>query len=109
MKLEPEEWVDRGNYRVSKLYSLSESCYIQLVEVKPKEKVGKHYHLKQTEVFAILNGRAKFGIGDEVFDAKTGDVFVCKPGDRHWVENGDEPFRILVFKYNWEENDIYWE
>lgn len=33
--------------------------------------------------------------------AKAGDIFLCKPLDVHWVVNeSDEPFRLLVFKYD---------
>jgi len=109
MKLEVTDWEDRGSYSVSKLYELGDGCFLQIVEIKPNKRVGKHYHLKQTEIFVILSGEAKLGIGNNVYDAKRGDIYICKPGDRHWVENGSEPLRILVFKYNWEEDDIYWE
>ncbi len=109
MKLEAKEWEDRGSYRVSKLYEFGEGCFIQLVEIKPNAEVGVHYHAKQTEIFVVLSGRAKLGIGKEVYDAKAGDIYVCKPGDRHWVENSSDVFRILVFKYNWSEDDIFWE
>jgi len=41
--------------------------------------------------------------------AKAGDIFLCKPLDVHWVVNeSDEPFRLLVFKYGWTEGDIVW-
>ncbi|MEM1579227.1 MAG: cupin domain-containing protein [Archaeoglobaceae archaeon] len=110
MKLEKLEWEDRGIYRVARGFELSKDCFTQIVEVKPKKEVGKHYHKKQTEVFAILGGEAIFGIGEKVYEAKTGDVFLCKPGEKHWVKNkSDQPFRILVFKFNFAENDTFWE
>lgn len=110
MKLENLSWKDRGVYRVAKGFELSKDCFTQIVEVKPKKEVGRHYHEKQTEIFAILSGEAILGIGERVYNARAGDVFICKPGDRHWVKNySNEPFRILVFKYNYAENDIFWE
>jgi quercetin dioxygenase-like cupin family protein len=110
MKLEIAEWEDRGVYRVAKGFDIGDGCFIQLVEIKPKSKVEKHYHKKQTEVFVILRGEARLGIGEEVYDAKAGDVFLCEPEKRHWVENEkDGTFLILVFKYNWAEDDIFWE
>jgi quercetin dioxygenase-like cupin family protein len=110
MKLVAGEWEDKGAYRTADLYRFSESCFLQIVEIKPNTNVPKHYHKVQTEIFTILSGRAKLGIGEESYDAKPGDVFVCKPEDKHWVENeSDEIFRILVFKYNWVEDDIYWD
>ncbi len=109
MKLEPSGWDDRGSYRVAKLYDLDESCFLQLVEIKPNESVGKHYHMKQTEVFVVLSGEARFGIGEKEYNAKPGDIYICNPGERHWVVNGDKRFRLLVFKYNYADNDIFWE
>jgi len=110
MKLESLKWEDRGVYRVAKGFELSNDCFTQIVEVKPKKEVKKHYHEKQTEIFVIIGGEAIMGIGDKVYSAKTGDVFICRPKERHWVKNyGNEPFRILVFKYNYTENDIFWE
>ena len=50
------------------------------------------------------------GIGERIYNAKAGDIFICRPKERHWVKNySNEPFRILVFKYNYAENDIFWE
>ncbi|MFN3384923.1 MAG: cupin domain-containing protein [Archaeoglobaceae archaeon] len=110
MKLESLQWEDRGVYKVAKGFELSRDCFTQVVEVKPKKEVGKHYHEKQTEIFVILSGEAIFGIGERVYNARAGDVFICKPKERHWVKNyNNEPFRILVFKYNYVENDIFWE
>lgn len=110
MKLEALYWEDRGVYRVAKAFELSKDCFVQFVEIKPRSEVDKHYHERQTEIFAILAGEAVFGIGEKVYNAKPGDVFVCKPGERHWVKNySNESFRILVFKYNYVENDLFWE
>ncbi|HDN74129.1 cupin domain-containing protein [Archaeoglobales archaeon] len=109
MKLEPKVWENRESYRTAKLYQLSEESFVQLVEVEPNKKVGKHFHIKQTEIFVILEGYAKIGIGNRVYDVKPGEVYLCKPKDVHWVENSDNVLRILVFKYNWAENDTYWE
>lgn len=110
MKLENICWEDRGVYKVAKAFELSGDCFTQVVEIKPKKEVGKHYHEKQTEIFVILDGEAILGIGDRIYNAKSGDVFICKPGERHWVKNySNEPFKILVFKYGYVENDTFWE
>lgn len=109
MKFEKGEWEDRGSYRVMRVFSISEKSFVQLVEIKPHESVKKHYHRKQTEVFSILSGRAVLGIGNKEWNAKESDIFLCKPGDVHWVINkSDKPFRLLVFKHEWEKDDIVW-
>ncbi len=103
MKLEPEKWEDRGNYRTSKLHTFSESCFVQLVEIRGK--VGDHYHKKQTEIFVIVGGSGKLRIGEEEFDVKCGDVFVCPPGTVH---SADGNMRIVVFKYDYVPDDTVW-
>lgn len=110
MKFEGSMWEDRGSYRVMKVFELSKDSFIQLVEIKPHSDVKKHYHRKQTEVFSILSGNATLGIGNQEWEAENGDIFLCKPLNVHWViNNSDYPFRLLVFKYGWEKDDIVWE
>ncbi|RLI70594.1 cupin domain-containing protein [Archaeoglobales archaeon] len=109
MKFEKLKWVDRGNYRVARVFNISNESFVQLVEIKPKSEVEKHYHKHQTEIFVILDGEAKLGIGSKEWLAKPKDIFLCKPKDVHWVENDKEyPFILVVFKHNWVENDTVW-
>lgn len=109
MKFEEGLWEDKGAYRKMKIFQISKDSYVQLVHVKPKSKVKKHYHKEQTEVFSIRGGKAILGIGDSSWSAEKGDVFLCSPGSIHWVVNeNNEPFELLVFKYGWVENDTIW-
>ncbi len=103
MRLEAEEWNDRGNYRVSILHRFEKSIFVQLVEIKGR--VGRHFHRRQTEVFVIADGSGTLEIGKERYHAKCGDVFLCPPGTIHSVEGN---LKIIVFKYGYEENDSYW-
>lgn len=44
----------------------------------------------------VLRGRAKVGIGDDVYDVKTGDVAFIPAGTPHWYEvEGDESFEFI--------------
>ncbi len=103
MRLIDREWEDRGNYRVSVLHKFDEKTFVQLVEVKGK--VGKHFHKEQTEVFVVIDGSGVIEIGEEAYSAKCGDVFLCSPEKIHSVEGN---LKILVFKYNYKQNDSYW-
>lgn len=103
MRLEAKEWVDRGNYRVSKLCVFDERTFIQLVSIDGK--IGEHYHKIQTEVFVIVRGSGVMGIDNRIFEVGCGDVLLCKPGSIHFAEGKME---ILVFKYNYAENDTVW-
>jgi len=103
MRLEAEEWVDRGDYKVSKLCVLDEKTFIQLVSIDGR--VGEHYHKIQTEVFVIVKGSGVIGINNRIFEVECGDVLLCKPRNIHFAEGKME---ILVFKYDYAENDTVW-
>lgn len=102
-------WIEKDGYRTKKVFTIAEDSFVQIVEIKPKAKVKRHYHIQQTEVFYIMEGEAKLGLGKDEFVAKKGDLFLCKPRTVHWVVNESEnPFLVLVFKYNWKEIDTVW-
>ncbi|MBO8182938.1 MAG: cupin domain-containing protein [Archaeoglobus sp.] len=106
---ESSSWVERDGYRTKKVFDIAEDSFVQIVEIKPKAEVKKHYHVQQTEVFYIMDGKAKLGLGEKEYAAEKGDIFLCRPKTVHWVVNDSEnPFRVLVFKYGWKENDTVW-
>ena len=44
----------------------------------------------------VLSGRARVGIGDQVYEVEKGDVVFIPPGEPHWYEAyGEEPFELL--------------
>ncbi|WP_457753837.1 cupin domain-containing protein [Thermococcus sp.] len=111
MKAEIKDFIERGTYRKAPLFEgeLPEGSYAQIVEIKPKQTVPKHYHEKQYELFYIISGQAKLGIGERVYDAKPGDIFLVKPKTVHWVVNeNEEPFRLFVVKLNYFGDDSVW-
>ncbi len=49
----------------------------------------------------VLRGRARVGIGDEVYDVKEGDVVFIAANEPHWYAvDGDEPFEFLCLVPN---------
>lgn len=112
MKLERRGWIDRGNYRKRILTQgeLGEGILVQVVQVPAGKAVGEHYHKQQTEFYYILRGKAKLRIGEEVYEAKQGEAYVCRPGDIHSVDNraSDEAFELLVLKLNYHGEDSVW-
>jgi quercetin dioxygenase-like cupin family protein len=111
MKFEFDEtkWEEKNGYKTIRVFDISESSFVQIVEVSPSSEVGKHYHRNQTEVFYILEGSAILGLGGTEYRAKEGDIFLCKPKTIHYViNNSQNRFRVLVFKYNWVKNDSVW-
>lgn len=111
MRAEVREFIDRGTYRKAPLFEgeLPEGSYAQIVEIKPKQIVPKHYHEKQYELFYIISGEAKLGIGEKEYKARPGNIYLVKPKKIHWVVNErEEPFRLFVVKLNYFGEDSVW-
>ena len=109
MKFSGGEWKDLGSFCMMEVFDIADGPNVQVVEVKPNAAIGTHYHHRQTEVFYIQSGCAVLGISDQEWDACTGDIFLCQPPNRHWIENcSDDPFRMLIFKYGFEQGDTVW-
>ena len=85
MKAEIKNLIDRGTYRKLPLFEgeLPENSYAQIVEIKPRRTVRKHYHLHQYELFCILSGEARLGIGNREYLARPGEIFLVKPRTVH--------------------------
>jgi quercetin dioxygenase-like cupin family protein len=84
-----------------------EGSFLQEVAFEPGSKVPLHYHSQTTEVFFALD-RAFFQIGEEKVVMEPEDVLVCEPGDIHGNPEVPQPFRILVLKVNFHEDDTVW-
>lgn len=60
----------------------------------------KHFNEVEHEQY-VLNGRARIGIGDEVYEVQKDDVVFIPAGVPHWYENaGPENFEFLCMVPN---------
>ncbi len=60
----------------------------------------RHTNLVEHEQY-VLNGQARIGIGDEVYEVKKGDVIFIPAEVPHWYQNiGDEDFEFLCLVPN---------
>lgn len=63
--------------------------------MQPGGGMPRHTNTVEHEQY-VLNGRARIGIGDEVFEVKKGDVVFIPAGAVHFYENiGDDTFEFL--------------
>ena len=66
-------------------------CFI----IQPGGSMPNHTNLVEHEQY-VVNGRARIGIADQVFEVKKGDVVFIPAEVPHWYTNiGDEPFEFL--------------
>lgn len=63
--------------------------------MQPGGGMPRHTNAVEHEQY-VLRGRARIGIGDDVFEVQADDVVYIPAGVPHWYEaTGDEPFEFL--------------
>jgi quercetin dioxygenase-like cupin family protein len=68
--------------------------------MKPGGGMPRHKNSVEHEQF-VLKGKAKIGIGEDVFEVKAGDVLFIPAGIPHWYQSiGTEPFEFLCMVPN---------
>ncbi len=71
--------------------------------MKPGGGMPKHTNKVEHEQY-VLQGRARIGIGEEVYEVQAGDVVFIPAGVPHWYENiGTEDFVFLCLVPNLED------
>ena len=100
--IEPSEVKDGTGVSKKILVSPDEApnFAMRLFTIQPGGKMPKHTNLVEHEQY-VLNGSAKVGIGDEVFDVHKGDIVFMPAGEPHWYKNdGEEVFEFLCLVPN---------
>jgi quercetin dioxygenase-like cupin family protein len=68
--------------------------------MEPGGGIPAHTNTVEHEQY-VLRGRAKIGIGDELFEVRPGNVLYIPAGVPHWYEvQGGEPFEFLCIVPN---------
>ncbi|NIR44348.1 MAG: cupin domain-containing protein [Gemmatimonadetes bacterium] len=72
--------------------------------MQPGGGMPRHTNAVEHEQY-VLRGRARVGIGDEVFEVQANDVLYIPAGTPHWYEaEGEEPFEFLCVVPNAPDN-----
>jgi quercetin dioxygenase-like cupin family protein len=68
--------------------------------IQPGGGMPNHINAVEHEQF-VLGGKARIGIGGDVFEVSKGDVVFIPASSPHWYQNtGDEPFEFLCLVPN---------
>ena len=68
--------------------------------IQPGGGMPKHTNLVEHEQY-VLNGHAKIGIGDEIYEVGKDDAVFIPAEIPHWYQNvGEEPFEFLCLVPN---------
>ena len=71
--------------------------------MQPGGDIPAHTNAVEHEQY-VLGGKARIGIGDEVYNVEKDDVVFIPAGVPHWYEvDGDEPFEFLCLVPNLED------
>ncbi len=113
IRLDEAGWVNGRGYRKQVVADTAvlaaPGAFVQVVEMAPGETIPDHSHQTSREVYAVLNGRCHLIVNGESRRLEPGDLLLMEPGDMHRLHNdGDEPFRLLVFKTSATDEDTFW-
>ncbi|MCH7928170.1 MAG: cupin domain-containing protein [Candidatus Dadabacteria bacterium] len=71
--------------------------------IQPGGSMPKHKNSVEHEQY-VLKGRARIGIGDEIYEVKKDDTIYIPANTPHWYEClGDEPFEFICVVPNSED------
>jgi mannose-6-phosphate isomerase-like protein (cupin superfamily) len=71
----------------------------EIAEMPPGGRAGAHVHSRTEELFFVLSGQARIGLGDDVAVVSSGDAILTGWQGRQSVEAiGDEPYCMLVIE-----------
>ena len=71
--------------------------------IEPGGGMPAHSNTVEHEQY-VLSGKARIGIGDEIYEVEKDDVVFIPEGVPHWYEvNGSEPFEFLCLVPNGDD------
>lgn len=82
-----------------KISSKDTDGYLSVFEYIGVEKIGPpmHIHLKQDEIFFVIEGEYRFQVGQDTHELKSGDtIFLPRNVPHTWIQTSDKG-RLLYF------------
>ena len=69
---------------------------VSRITVPPGESNNPHLHESEEQIYIILRGRGLAEVGDEIHDAKAGDVIYLPPGVKHGFHNNSAITTVIL-------------
>ena len=113
INVHPERWQPGRGYCKQPLATAdalaAPGTLVQLVEMAPGDRIPDHTHDSAREFYCVLAGRCLLTVNGRTLQIEPGAMLLTEPGDVHSLHNdGEEPFRLLVFKTNVAPGDTRW-
>jgi quercetin dioxygenase-like cupin family protein len=113
IKVSAQDWVEAPGYKKQLLLSDKElqcgGTRVQMVVMAPHTTIKDHYHKTSREFYYVVQGACLLTINKQTYRLTPGDMLLTEPGEIHkLINDGDEEFKLLVFKTNTNSKDTYW-
>lgn len=88
-------------------FTLNEATTVKIVTVNPGEAISLQTHANRDEFWRILSGSGTVVVDNLEQEAKPGDQFFGRRGNRHRVEGGPQGLTFLEIAFGtFDEDDI---
>jgi mannose-6-phosphate isomerase len=88
-------------------YSINEKSTVKIHTVNPNQALSLQYHHHRDEFWKVIKGRGKILVNDRLTDAKEGDEFFIKAGEKHRMITESSEMKVLEICFgDFDENDI---
>jgi len=88
-------------------FTLNEPSTVKIITVNPHEAFSLQTHAHREEFWHIISGTASVTVAEATKDAKAGDDFFIRAGEKHRMEAHDAPCVFLEIAYGeFDEHDI---
>ena len=100
--MQAKRWPEETRFSDEKFQKVnlfdSERMFSDLYCFEPGQAQALHSHAGNDKIYAVLEGRGTFTVGDESRELDAGWVVLCPPGEDHGVVNtGTARLVVLVF------------
>lgn len=114
--LSPKAWPAdkcRWKYLVSNEVCVATDLLMGICVLDPGERHLLHHHPKRSELYYVLEGKARVQVGEEVIDARPGMGIYIKNGTPHGFVNDDSEAFTILWAFNvppgHEGPDLVWD
>jgi mannose-6-phosphate isomerase-like protein (cupin superfamily) len=85
----------------------NETSTVKIITVKPNQALSLQYHKKRDEFWRVISGKGKILVGEKTHNAKEGDEFFIKCGEKHRMMTTDSEMKVMEISFGeFDEDDI---
>ncbi len=74
----------------------SKLCKVKKINVQPGKRLSLQYHLRRSEHWFIISGKAKIKLDDNKFNLEEGNSIDIPQGCKHYIENAEKNNLVII-------------